>query len=74
MINHAEIIRSCRKYRGLTQKGLAQRSGISAATVASVESGARSPSTYTFETLLNSMGFGLKIVKLEDEINELVER
>ncbi len=73
MMNHAEIIRSCRKYRGWTQRALAAKAGISAPTVVGIEQGTRSPTAYTFETLLNTMGFGLKIVKLEDETDELVE-
>lgn len=73
MINYSEIIRSCRKYKGWTQHVLASESGISHVTVASLESGVRSPSMYTFEALLNAMGFGLKVCRLEDETNELVE-
>lgn len=53
----AEIVRAARRYRRLTQKELAGISGVSAATLSRIESGAVDPAYGTVVKLLRTMGF-----------------
>lgn len=66
MLNVSKTIKDLRKLRHFTQRELADRSNISRQTVWNVER-RNATTVYTFERLLNAMGFGLDIVPLGDE-------
>ena len=66
MLNVSKTIKDLRKLRHFTQRELADRSNISRQTVWNVER-RNATTVYTFERLLNAMGFGLGIVPLGDE-------
>lgn len=65
MIDVPKTIKEYRQFRHLTQRQLADKSGISRQTVWNVERENNGTTVYTFERLLNAMGFGLDIVPLE---------
>ena len=65
MIDVPKTIKEYREFRHLTQRQLADKSGISRQTVWNVERENNGTTVYTFERLLNAMGFGLDIVPLE---------
>ena len=58
------IIRYARRGAGLTQLGLAQRSGTSRSTVAAYETGTKSPTLTTVGRLLAACGCGLTVTPL----------
>ena len=66
MLNVSKTIKDLRKLRHFTQRELADRSNISRQTVWNVER-RNATTVYTFERLLNAMGFRLDIVPLGDE-------
>ena len=66
MLNVSKTIKDLRKLRHFTQRELADRSNISRQTVWNVER-RNATTVYTFEKLLNAMGFGLDIVPLGEE-------
>ena len=51
-----EEIRRIRKERGLTQRGLANASGVDQATISMVESGKRRPHLETLDSLADALG------------------
>ena len=57
----AELIRTVREHRGLTQAELAQRAGTTQTAISRLESGGRSPSTGTLRRLLQVMGEDLEL-------------
>ena len=61
MIDAAEIIKGCRKFRHLTRTQLADRSGVSRQTIWNVERDNNNTTLYTFEKLLEAMGFEVYI-------------
>lgn len=65
MIDVPKTIKEYREFRHLTQRQLADKSGISRQTVWNVERENNGTTVYTFEKLLNAMGFRLDIVPLE---------
>ncbi len=67
MIDVPKTIKSCRKFRHITQRELADRAMISRQTVWNVERENNGTTVYTFERLLNAMGFRLDIVPLESK-------
>lgn len=67
MINVPETIKKYRQFRHLTQRELADRAMISRQTAWNVERDGHGTTVYTFERLLNAMGFGLDIVPLGEE-------
>lgn len=56
------IIRKCRRKRGMTQFALALKSGVPPATVSAVETSVRNPSINTIVKLLNAMDFDLAVI------------
>ncbi|MDQ6966106.1 MAG: helix-turn-helix domain-containing protein [Mariprofundaceae bacterium] len=56
MNNVAKKIRFLREQQGLSQRGLAETSGISAAALSQLESGLSSPSVATLEKLADGLG------------------
>ncbi|MEM7019445.1 MAG: helix-turn-helix transcriptional regulator [Pseudomonadota bacterium] len=54
-------IRQLRKQTGVTQQGLAQRSGTSQSTIAAYETGKKSPSIRTLQRLAHAMNLELDI-------------
>ena len=67
MIDIPKTIKEYREFRHLTQRQLADKSGISRQTVWNVERENNGTTVYTFEKLLNAMGFRLDIVPLESK-------
>jgi len=67
MIDVPKTIKEYREFRHLTQRQLADKSGISRQTVWNVERENNGTTVYTFEKLLNAMGFRLDIVPLENK-------
>ncbi len=67
MIDVPKTIKEYREFRHLTQRQLADKSGISRQTVWNVERENNGTTVYTFEKLLNAMGFRLDIVPLGEE-------
>ena len=67
MIDVPKTIKSCRKFRHITQRQLADRAMISRQTVWNVERENNGTTVYTFEKLLNAMGFRLDIFPLGQE-------
>lgn len=67
MINASEQIRACRKFRGLTQKQLSQKSGVPKRTISNLELNLSRPNLTTFEALLNAMDFELTITVRTDQ-------
>ena len=61
MIDAPNIIRECRRFRQLTQRQLADRSGVSRQTIWNVERDNNNTMLFTFEKLLEAMGFELVI-------------
>ena len=61
MIDAPNIIRECRRFRHLTQRQLADRSGVSRQTIWNVERDNNNTTLYTFERLLEAMGFEVYI-------------
>lgn len=66
MIDVPKTIKEYREFRHLTQRQLADKSGISRQTVWNVERENNGTTVYTFEKLLNAMGFRLDIVPLDE--------
>ena len=66
--NHiGEIIRLCRKRKGWTQRQLSRISGVSVSVISSAETGKHEPRYFIYMTLLNALGFDLRIVELEED-------
>jgi transcriptional regulator with XRE-family HTH domain len=68
MIDAGEVIKSCRLYKGWTQKQLALMSGVNRKTIGDLERNGTGPTLYTFETLLEAMGFELEIGLKEERL------
>lgn len=56
------LLRRARRIAGLSQRELADRSGIAQPVIARIESGRSSPRTDTLDRLLASCGFDLALV------------
>lgn len=67
MIDVPKTIKEYRQFRHLTQRQLADKSGISRQTVWNVERENNGTTVYTFERLLNAMGFEIEIVPMKPE-------
>ena len=55
------LLREARERAGLTQKQLAERSGIAQSTISAYESGAREPGVEALRKLLDAAGFDLTL-------------
>lgn len=60
---YGDIIRECRKSMGMSQRDLAVRTGMAKCNLSKIETGATIPGTDTFEKLIESCGYEIKIVK-----------
>lgn len=56
----AHSLRNARRRAGLSQRGLAARTGVAQPTIARIESGVDTPRVDTLERLLNACGDGLE--------------
>ncbi|WP_432478869.1 helix-turn-helix domain-containing protein [Nocardioides sp. GXQ0305] len=65
-----DLVRRARRLTGLSQRGLADRLGISHSTVARWETGVTSPDLATFERLAGLAGLRLVAVDAEGEVVE----
>lgn len=59
----AEILRAARARARLTQRELAERSGIPQPTIAAIESGKQDPRFKTLDTLVRTCGYDVDLVK-----------
>lgn len=65
------LLRVARHRSGLSQRQLAERTGVAQPTIARIESGAVSPRLQTLERLLNECGYRLS---MSEEISGGVDR
>lgn len=61
MIEASELVRQCRAFKGLTQRELAARSGVSQQTISNAERGAFATSFDVVVRLLDAMDFDLEL-------------
>lgn len=59
-----------RKERGLTQRELAQLSGVNLSAITKMENGTSYPRLFTFLKILEGLDATLQMVPLEDEMME----
>lgn len=64
-INVSKVIKELRTKKKWTQRQLAEKSGISRQTTWNVERDNHGTTVYTFEKLLNAMGYELAITPIE---------
>ena len=65
MIDTGEMMKACRKFRKMSQAELVRASGTPKQTVSCVEK-TKSCNVATFVRLLNSMGFDIEIIPIEE--------
>lgn len=65
--NGGEMIRTCRKLRGITQEKLAEKVGINKATLCNWESGKTLPRYDVVIWCLDALGFHLELKENEPE-------
>lgn len=65
MINAGEMIRTCRKLKGISKRELAKRAGVSHATVYYIEAGQHTPRVDMLEWLVNACGYDMQITITE---------
>jgi len=58
-MNAAVMVKECRKFRGYTQKELAEKAGVSVSSISGIESGKLEPKLRTVELILDACGFML---------------
>lgn len=63
MTNTGEILRACRRQKGLTCSQLARKANFHRPTLYQLES-TRNCTVKTFETLLNAMGYEIEIMRI----------
>jgi transcriptional regulator with XRE-family HTH domain len=63
-VKAARALRYGRRRAGLTQRELAQRTGVPQSTIGRIESGAVDPRVGTLTTLLRACGFDLEVAPL----------
>jgi hypothetical protein len=56
----ARMLRHARRRAGLTQRGLAARTGVPQETIARIETGRNDPRVTTLDRLLEGCGYGLE--------------
>ena len=64
-MNTGKILYMIRARENVTQVELSKRTGITATSISNWETGRFEPSVYNFVTLLNAMGYDLKVCKLD---------
>jgi len=60
---YGDLIRECRKAAGISQRDLAVRTGMAKCNLSKIETGATIPGTDTFEKLIESCGYEIRIVR-----------
>lgn len=65
MTNIGEILRACRRQKGLTFSQLARKANFHRPTIYKLES-TRNCTVKTFEKLLNVMGYEIEIMRIEN--------
>ena len=60
---YGDIIRECRKSMGMSQRDLSTRSGVGRVSLSKIETGVTIPGTDTFEKLIESCGYEIRIVR-----------
>ncbi len=61
MKNYSDVFATARKNSGLTQKELAEKSGIAQGDISKLEKGLKNPSLKTLEKIANALGMTLKL-------------
>lgn len=61
-----DLVRLCRKKRGLTMRELGRLSGVTAAQISNIEHGRNDPKISTFLIMLNAMDFDIEIIDLSN--------
>ena len=64
-MNSGRVLRWGRRRAGLTQRELAERTGIAQPTIARIETGDSVPRVDTLDTLLRACGLQLEAIRLE---------
>ena len=59
------ILRDCRKKGGVSQRDLAERSGVASTTICNIEIGNVNPRFDTLEILLNALGYKITVKSKE---------
>ncbi len=62
-MNAARLLRAARARAGVTQRALAERTGVPQPTIAAIESGAQDPRYKTLDRVLRACGQGLDLVR-----------
>ena len=65
-----EQVIEIRKENGMTQRELAQLSGVNLSVITKMENGTSYPRLFTFLKILEGLGATLQMVPLEDEMME----
>jgi transcriptional regulator with XRE-family HTH domain len=63
-MNYGKAIKIARNTRGLTQKDLADRVGITSSYISRMEAGERKPTTETLETISGALGIPMYLMVL----------
>lgn len=71
MIEAKELIRCCRTQAGLSQRQLARMTGFNADQINRWENGINEPRFEFVMWILQAMGLGMKLCRLEDEDEQL---
>lgn len=61
-----KVLKCCRQKRGLTQKSLANLSGVSQQDICRLENGYNNPKIATFIAILNAMDFDFHVVDMDE--------
>ena len=61
-----ELVKSCRKERGLKMRELEKLSGVTASQINNIEKGKNSPTIGTFLKLLDAMEYDIEIIDERD--------
>lgn len=69
----SSLLRTARKEKNLTQKGLAELLGVSTGTVQQWELGTRFPRVETLKTIEEKLEIALVPQKIEDDLDEIAE-
>lgn len=67
MLDVGEVIKNCRKFRGVSQADLAKRAGITAVQISRYERGENNPTFDTVQYILEALGFKLELTAIKED-------
>lgn len=67
MLEIGEIIKNCRKFRGVSQADLAKKAGITSVQVSRYERGENNPTFDTVQYMLEALGFRLELTTTKED-------